>query len=149
DGDPLRGEKGETHLRYNVSGIELDPARFVKLQSEITLQRLELPATGDDHPAILQTGRYPDLKGTMQRLVIREGSMRLLDLQEPHLGKPTTNSFYEVVTDEVLLNQVDESVKTAQYSTTPAIRRTPVSVSRCSSSDVCVRSPVTVWPTTC
>ena len=50
----------------------------------------------------------------MQRLVIREGSMRLLDLQEPNFGKPTTNSFYEVVTDEVLLNQVDESVKTAQ-----------------------------------
>jgi len=114
DGDPLRGEKGETHLRYNVNGIELDPAGFVKLQSEITLQRLELPAPGDDHPAILHTGRYPDLKGTMQRLVIREGSMRLLDLQEPNFGKPTTNSFYEVVTDEVLLNQVDESVKTAQ-----------------------------------
>lgn len=114
DGDPLRGEKGETHLRYNVNGIELDPAGFVKLQSEITLQRLELPVPGDDHPAILHTGRYPDLKGTMQRLVIREGTMRLLDLQEPNFGKPTTNSFYEVVTDEVLLNQVDESVKTTQ-----------------------------------
>ena len=80
----------------------------------LRLLRLELPAPGDDHPAILHTGRYPDLKGTMQRLVIREGSMRLLDLQEPNFGKPTTNSFYEVVTDEVLLNQVDESVKTAQ-----------------------------------
>ncbi|MGH7167542.1 MAG: hypothetical protein ACREII_03325, partial [Nitrospiraceae bacterium] len=114
DGDPLRGEKGETHLRYNVNGIELDPAGFVKLQSEITLQRLELPVPGSDNPAILHTGRYPDLKGAMQRLVIREGTMRLLDLQDPHFGKPTTTSFYEVVTDEVLLNRVDESIKTAQ-----------------------------------
>jgi len=46
--------------------------------------------------------------------VIREGTMRLLDLQDPNFGKPTTNSFYEVVTNEALLNQVDESVKTTQ-----------------------------------
>ncbi len=113
DGDPLRGEKGETHLRYNVNGIELDPAGFVKLQSEITLQRLELRVPGDDNPIALHTGRYPDLKGAMQRLVIREETMRLLDLQDPNFGKPTTNSFYEVVTDEDLLNQVDETLKTA------------------------------------
>lgn len=113
DGDPLRGEKGETHLRYNVNGIELDPAGFGKLKSEITLQRLELPVAGEETPLILHTGRYPDLKGTMQRVVIREGTMRLLDLQDPNFGKPTTNSFYEVVTNEVLLNQVDEAVKTA------------------------------------
>ena len=114
EGDPLRGEKGETHLRYNVNGIELDPTGFLKLQSEITLQRLELPAAGDDKPLILHTGRYPDLKGTMQRVVIREGTMRLLDLQDPNLGKPSTNCFYEVVTNEAMLNQVEEAIKTAR-----------------------------------
>lgn len=114
DGDPLRGEKGETHLRYNVNGIELDPAGFVKLQSEITLQRVALRAPGADNALILYTGRYPDLKGAMQRVVIRQGTMRALDLQDPNLGKPTANCYYEVVTSEVLLSQVDEAVKTTQ-----------------------------------
>jgi len=112
EGDPLRGEKGEIHLRYNVNGIELDAAGFVKLRSEITLQKLELLLPGDDGPTTLYTGRYPDLKGTMQRLVIREGRIRLLNMQDPDFGKPTTNTFYEVVTNEALLNKVEEAIKT-------------------------------------
>ncbi len=110
EGDPLRGEKGEVHLRYNLNGIELDPAAFAKLRSEIALQRLDVPVPGDEAPTTVYTGRYPDLKGAMHRVVVREGRMRLLDRQHPKFGEPTRNVFYEVVSNEVLLGKVAEAV---------------------------------------
>lgn len=112
EGDPLRGEKGEVHLRYNLNGIELDQPAFVKLQSEIALQRLDVDLPGDEEPTTIYTGRYPDLKGAMQRVVVREGRMRLLDKKHPKLGEMTQSLFYEVVTNDVVLEKVTEALKT-------------------------------------
>ncbi|TAJ23658.1 MAG: hypothetical protein EPO64_10830 [Nitrospirae bacterium] len=114
EGDPLRGEKGEVHLRYNLNGIELDEAGFAKLKTEISLQPIEVVVPGDEAPTTLYAGRYPDLKGAMQQVVVREGTMRLLDKQHPRLGQPTAGRFYEVVTNEFLLGQVEAVVKTGE-----------------------------------
>jgi hypothetical protein len=111
EGDPLRGEKGEIHLRYNLNGIELDEPGFGKLKTEISLQRLEVTLPGDREPTSVYTGRYPDLKGAIHRVVVREGKMRLLDKRHPKLGEPTANVFYEVVTDEWVLGRVHEALK--------------------------------------
>jgi hypothetical protein len=111
EGDPLRGEKGEIHLRYNLNGVELDEAGFIKLQSEIALGRLELQLPGDDGPTTIYTGRYPDLKGAMHRVVVREGRIRLFDKQHPKFGKPTQHVFYEVVANQFVLERVNEAIK--------------------------------------
>jgi hypothetical protein len=116
EGDPLRGEKGEVHLRYNLNGIELDQPAFVKLQSEIALQRLEVLLPGDEEPTTIYTGRYPDLKGAMHRVVVREGRMRLLDKKHPKLGELTQSLFYEVVTGGVVLEKVTEALKSSAAS---------------------------------
>lgn len=108
--DPLRGEKGEVHFRYNVNGIELDKAGFVKLQSEITLQRFEVLLPGEERSTILHTGTYPDLNGTMHRLVVREAKVRLFDKEHRDLGQPTADVFYEVVTNPDVLNRVQEAI---------------------------------------
>lgn len=112
EGDSLRGEKGEVHLRYNLNGIELDAAAFAKLQSEITLQRIDVPVPGEEMPLTLYAGRYPDLKGAMQQVVVRQGQMRFLDRQHPKLGELSQNIFYEVVTNEFLLDKVTDAIKT-------------------------------------
>ncbi|MBI4400953.1 MAG: hypothetical protein HY581_04910 [Nitrospirae bacterium] len=111
EGNPLRGEKGQIHLRYNVNGIELDSAGFTKLRSEITLQRIELVVPGDDCPTTFNVGRYPDLKGALHHVVIREGRIRLYDVQAPHFGHLTSGPFYEVVTNQALLDQVNAAMK--------------------------------------
>ncbi|HEV8540638.1 MAG TPA: hypothetical protein VGQ60_05695 [Nitrospiraceae bacterium] len=111
EGDPLRGEKGEVHLRYNLNGIELDDAGFAKLQKEITLQQLSVRLAGDDEPLTLHVGGYPDLKGAMHRVVVREGRMRLFDKRHPKFGEPTQSVFYEVVTNQSILDRVKDQIK--------------------------------------
>lgn len=119
EGDPLRGEKGEVHLRYNLNGIELDKAGFSKLQSELTLQEVTLTLPGDDAPTSFFFGRYPDLKGTLHRLVVRQGRIRLFNRHHPQFGTPTADVFYEVVVNDSLPAQVEEAAK-ALVSTTKA-----------------------------
>lgn len=106
EGDPLRGEKGEVHLRYNLNGIELDEDGFFKLQTELTMQEVEIQLPGDDTTTSFYVGRYPDLKGALHRVVVRQGRIRLLDKEHPRFGLPTADVFYEVVTDEELLHLV-------------------------------------------
>jgi hypothetical protein len=109
--DALYGEKGEIHLRYNVNGIELDAQAFAKLQSEIVLQRVEVAPAGESGPAGFFTGRYPDVKGTMHQLVIREGIIRLFARGQDAGGKPTGAKFYEVVADDALARRVQEEAQ--------------------------------------
>jgi hypothetical protein len=119
EGDPLRGEKGETLLRYNLNGIELDKDGFSKLQSELTLQEIDLVLPGDKSSTSFFFGRYPDLKGTLHRVVIRQGRIRLLDRQHPQFGVPTDDAFYEVVVNDTVLAQVEKAVKALTPTTQP------------------------------
>jgi hypothetical protein len=117
EGDPLRGEKGEVHLRYNLNGIELDKDGFSKLQSEMPLQEVTLTLPGDDAPSSFFFGRYPDLKGTFHRVVVRKGHIRLFDRQHPQFGIPADDVFYEVVVNDTLLARVEGAVKTLEPAT--------------------------------
>lgn len=107
----LRGEKGEAYLRYNVNGIEMDDAGFTKLQKEISLQRLELIFPGESRPTTLYVGRYPDCKGGIHQVVVREGKQRLFGGDHPNFGEQGPNSFYEVVTNKFILNEVNEAIR--------------------------------------
>ena len=111
EGEIELADKGEYQLRYNVNGIELEAEGFSKLKSEIVLQRLELPVNGYDGPMILHTGTYLDSHGSSQRIVVREGMIRMFDRKNPSSGAKTTNSFFEVITDEPLLQKVNEALK--------------------------------------
>ncbi len=111
EGDPLRGEKGEVELRYNVNGIELDATGFAKLKQEISLQRFEMAVAGMPEPASFHAGRFPDTKGTMHRLIVREGRIRFFDRQSLHGGAENGQVFYEVVANEQLIAAVSEKLK--------------------------------------
>jgi hypothetical protein len=111
EGDPLRGEKGEVELRYNVNGIELDAAGFAKLKKEIALQSFEMPVAGIPEPVTFYAGRFPDTKGTMHRLIVREGRIRFFDRQSANGGKENGQIYYEVVGNEQLIAAASERLK--------------------------------------
>ena len=111
EGDPLRGEKGEVELRYNVNGIELDAAGFAKLKQEIALQSFDMPVVGTSEPVTFHAGRFPDTKGTMHRLVVREGRIRFFDRQSDNGGKENGQVFYEVVGNDQLITSASERLK--------------------------------------
>ena len=111
EGDPLRGEKGEVELRYNVNGIELDAAGFAKLKQEIALQSFEMALAGAPEPITFYAGRFPDAKGTIHRLVLREGRVRFYDRQSAVGGKENGQIFYEVVGNDQVITDASERLK--------------------------------------
>lgn len=111
EGDPLRGEKGEVELRYNVNGIELDAAGFDKLKHEISLQSFEMPVAGFPEPVSFHAGRFPDAKGAVHRLVVREGRVHFFDRQSPAGGKENGKVFYEVVASDQMITAASERLK--------------------------------------
>ena len=102
---PLRGEKGENHLRYNVLGVELEAAGFEKLKSEIDLRRIEISKPGSRTVAVFHVGKAPDIHGAMQNLVLRESRVQLFGLEGE--GEVTGELYYEVVTDPRVLGIVE------------------------------------------
>lgn len=118
EGDPLRGEKGEVELRYNVNGIELDAGGFAKLKQEIALQSFEMSVPGIAEQVTFHAGRFPDTKGTIHRLLIREGRIRFFDRQSPGGGGENGRVFYEVVANDHLLATASERLKMESTATT-------------------------------
>lgn len=103
---PLRGEKGQNHLRYNVAGVELEGAGFEKLKREIDLRRIEITQPGGSTSAVFHVGKAPDIHGAMQTLVLRESRVQIYGIDGP--GDATGELYYEVVTDPRILGVVEQ-----------------------------------------
>jgi hypothetical protein len=87
-------------LRYNVKGIELDPAGFQKLSSEIHMKRMKcrIPELSPN-PLIFHTGKFPTTGGRYQRLLIREARIPEVSLPDFQLIRYTDRKYYEVCTN--------------------------------------------------
>lgn len=108
DDEHEHGEKGQTKLRYNVNGILLDNAGFEKLQQEVALKELDIRINGQ--AVKLHVGRYPDLRGKMHDIVIREGKVGLWKDNAAVDDYSSGESFYECVTNRKLIAQVVKSL---------------------------------------
>lgn len=99
-------------LRYNVNGIDLNPAGFKKLSKEINLATLktDLPELKMKHIK-LHTGKFPLTSGRFQRLVIRESKVRQVHPDTFALLKPTNRSYFEVCTHPAVYQHVRTLVK--------------------------------------
>ncbi len=102
----LHDKKGATAFRYNVDGIELEPAAFEKLQAEIGLSTLDLRPPFGGAAERLHRGRYPDARGVLRNLLVREGVVMAIDRRQG-VTVATKHPFYEVVLDTELLNVVE------------------------------------------
>ena len=99
------------YLRYNVNGIELDAAAFEKLRSEINLTVLDCDGLTGLPEGRYHAGRYPDLEGGIQWLLIREAPVRVWDQEKGDVGRQCGDSFYQVVTDSVLIDRLTGTQK--------------------------------------
>lgn len=106
---PVYDKEGVTTFRYNVNGIELEPDAFQKLEQELHLKLLDLPGRQPEGGSErYYRGRYPDARGVMRNLVVREGRIRRYDRRQGPMSE-TSQSFYEVVVDAQLIARVLES----------------------------------------
>jgi hypothetical protein len=86
--------------RYNVNGIELDPAAFEKLSKEIDLKPVEL--TIRKKKQTFYTGKFPTVNGTYQRLIIRESLILRVDPDTLTATKRTDRNYYEIAANPKL-----------------------------------------------
>jgi class 3 adenylate cyclase len=110
------GEQESGHdkrLRYNVNGIELDPAAFKKLKSEMLLHKVRLHSrSGEIH--YYHVGRFMDRLGTSHWLVVREARQKVWRNGQMEQDEETVEEilFYEVITDADLVGRVKEKINT-------------------------------------
>ncbi len=116
-GDELaKGEKGQSHIRYNVNGILLDGAAFKKLETEIKLTRINVKV--DERNETVFVGKFPDVMGKERSLVIREGKVRLWQ-DDKVLDNPDSNQlFYEILPNSRFANQVIKLVESQKKKPT-------------------------------
>jgi hypothetical protein len=104
-----KGEEGL--LRYNVNGIELDAAAFHKLKNEISLRTVEITLPGHGVPTRFHAGRYPDRKGAMHWIIVREAPVRIWIGNNLGTEERGGRRFYEVVANVGVLSNVQRHLK--------------------------------------
>ncbi|MEX2489248.1 MAG: hypothetical protein WD356_06920 [Pseudomonadales bacterium] len=109
DGAQTGEAKGQNMMRYNLNGILLDQAAFEKLQSEITLRRLNIEVGQTSET--MHVGRFPDLRGKERELVVREGRMGRWQDGQVIPGEAADSVFYEVLPNSRLASKVLEQAR--------------------------------------
>jgi class 3 adenylate cyclase len=95
-------------LSYNVNGIELTEAAFIKLKSEMVLHKIKIHSrSGEAH--YYHVGRFVDRRGSSHWLVIRQSVIKVWrEGKIEENGKVLDNYFYEIVTDTNLIGRVKD-----------------------------------------
>jgi hypothetical protein len=99
DQGATRKESSDRLLRYNVNGIELDVPAFFKLKNELALRKVGGSMPGYSDQSIFYAARFPDRKGAMHWLVLREAPVRLWIGNSLSTEEQWGRRFYEVITD--------------------------------------------------
>lgn len=113
---PVHAEgSGETLVRYNVNGIELDAAAFAQLHVEISLRRLTLrePERGSRLSPVLYAGTCTDTNDEDHLLVVRERAVKLWMGKQLLETEDEGRRYYEVVTEPRLLGRIAERLAAA------------------------------------
>ena len=99
----------EIVLRYNVNGIELNKAGFIKLTREIDLKAMNclIPEIRQE-PMMIYTGKFPLVTGVFQRLIVREEWVQELNpVNLQSVGK-VNRKYYEVCTHNALKEYIEK-----------------------------------------
>ncbi len=99
-------DESDKLIRYNVNGIELDAPSFFKLKKELVLRRIKLRVEHFPLVEYYHIGRYPDLKGLIHWVIVREAPVRLWDGKQLGEADPSGRHFYEVITDPTIVSKI-------------------------------------------
>ncbi len=102
----------EAYIRYNVNGIELSPAAFMKLTEEIELKAIEtvIPEVINERINIY-IGKYQTVSGKFKKLLIREAPIREFVPAKEGTGiRKTSKKYYEVVTNPHFYNSFEKLI---------------------------------------
>ncbi len=108
-------------VRYNIGGIHISAAAFQKLQQEISLKlhEIELPTIWDNELVRLYSGMVPVGTGLFHELVIREGIVAHIDAQNFDLKAWTDMRYYEVCTNPVIYEYIQNELTLTQMRPLP------------------------------
>ncbi|MEW8091910.1 MAG: hypothetical protein AB2784_20040, partial [Candidatus Thiodiazotropha endolucinida] len=98
------------HLRFNINGIELTEAAFVKLKSEMVLHKMKIHSrSGGSH--YYHVGRFVDRRGSSHWLAVRQGAIKAWDAGKIEDNRDILdNYFYEIITDTNLIGRVKDKL---------------------------------------
>ncbi len=111
DQGATRKESSDRMLRYNVNGIELDVPAFFKLKNELALRKVGGAMPGYSEQSVFYAARFPDRKGVMHWLVLREAPVRLWIGNSISAEEQWGRRFYEVITDPETLAIAKERLR--------------------------------------
>ena len=91
-------------LKYNLNGIRISRAAFLRLQQEISLQpcQLELPALWGNEPFQLHRGLVPLGNDIFKKILVRTSRIPQIDAQKFSLQRWTEQSYYEVCSNPAI-----------------------------------------------
>jgi len=93
-------------LHYNVNGIEMGAGAFDQLNVELMLTPIQLAQQSDTGEEVYHVGRYSDLRGDINWLVVRESPVHLWMGDRLVGNAHAERVFYEVVSDRETVDQV-------------------------------------------
>ena len=109
DDDKDKGEKGQALVRYNVNGIVIDDAAFVKLEKEVHFKRLKANSGGVEET--FYVGQYPDVQGKQRDLVVRQGRVGRLKGDVIETDPDSDQIYFEVLSNTRFANQIVDLAK--------------------------------------
>ncbi|MES9947134.1 MAG: hypothetical protein ABW080_19460 [Candidatus Thiodiazotropha sp.] len=103
-------EKTPNRLRFNINGIELTEAAFLKLKTEMVLHKLKIHSrSGESH--YYHAGRFVDRRGSSHWLVVRQGAIKIWNAGRVVENKDNLEDyFYEIITDTNLIGRVKDKL---------------------------------------
>jgi hypothetical protein len=109
--DADAGEAAEDFvMSFNLGGIRLSAAAFAKLQSEISLEAIELklPELWGNEGFKLYRALVAVDNDIFRKIVLRESRVAQIEPRTFTLQKWTEKSYYEVCTDPAIYNALDD-----------------------------------------
>jgi hypothetical protein len=109
------GNPDEFLLRYNIGGIHINEAAFLKLRSEISLQAfdLQVPMIWSNATVRVYAGIVPLSQGSFHQIIVREGNIAHVDARDFSLKHITDRHYYEVCTHPKIYQAIENAANVA------------------------------------
>ncbi len=115
DSDDSGKSDTEGLLHYNVNGIEMGAGAFNQLQVELMLAPIELADGADAGDDLYHVGRYSDMRGNSNWLVVRESPVHLWMGDRLVENGRAARVFYEVVAERELVDRIVERYEEQEF----------------------------------